>query len=229
MNTKGLLTGVGAGAALAYLFDPAAGSRRRALARDKMTWATHRTRDGLGAAAKDLANRTKGIAAATRSRFASDEVDDRTLAERVRSQLGRVSTHPRAIEIDAHDGAITLRGPILAREVDSVVEIAGGVRGVRSVTNAFEVYESAGSVPSLQGEGRIADEGSGWISRTLVLGGLAAAGAIVGRQVRNRGDEYDATTRQQAPRRRSWRSFPHGSAQITDARYAATSTDDLCR
>jgi osmotically-inducible protein OsmY len=228
MNTKGLLTGVGAGAALAYLFDPAAGSGRRARARDKMAWATHRTRDGLGAAAKDLANRTKGMAAATRSRLSSGEVDDGRLADRVRSRLGRVSTHPRAIEVDAHDGVVVLRGPILAREVDSVVETVEGVRGVRSVTNALEVYEAAGSVPSLQGEGRTAGEGAGWIGRTLMLGGLAAAGAIVGRQVRHRADDHESAAPRPRPPRRSWRSFPHHqSAQIAEARYQA-STDDRC-
>ena len=229
MNTKGLLTGAGAGAALVYLFDPTDGSRRRALARDKMTRAANRTRAGLDTAAKDLANRTKGMAAAARSRFSSDQIDDRQLAERVRSQLGRVSTHPRAIEVDARDGAITLRGPILAREVDSVVETVGGVRGVRSVSNALEVFESAGSVPSLQGEGRTADDRGRWLGRTLILGGLAAAGAIVGRQVRHRAERRDTATRQDRPRRRSWRSFPHGSTQVTHGRCEATGVDDLGR
>jgi hypothetical protein len=111
-----------------------------------------------------------------------------------------------------------LRGPILAREVDRVVEAVEGVRGVRSVTNALEVYEAAGSVPSLQGEGRTADEGGGWIGRTLLLGGLAAAGALVGRQVRHRADGYGGTAPQQRSPRRSWRSFPHRSAPIADAR-----------
>jgi hypothetical protein len=228
MNTKGLLTGAGAGAALAYLFDPAAGPRRRALARDKMTWAGNRTRDGLGAAAKDLANRTKGIAAAARSRFSSDQVDDRQLADRVRSQLGRASTHPRAIEVDAHDGVVTLRGPILAREVDPVVAAVEDVRGVRSVSNALEVYESA-SVPSLQGERRTADDGGRWIGRTLILGGLAAAGAIVGRQVRHRADGHDTANQEHPRRRRSWRSFPHGATEDVGVRYEAKSADDLCR
>src|SRR5688572_32260387 len=98
MNTRNLLVGVGAGAALAYVLDPGQGRRRRALMRDKFVRASRKTRDGLDATARDLANRTKGVAAASRGRFTATHVDDARLLERVRAKLGRVCSHPRAID-----------------------------------------------------------------------------------------------------------------------------------
>jgi hypothetical protein len=190
MNTKGLLTGVGTGATLVYLFDPAVGSRRRALARDRMARATHRTRHGLGSAMRDIANRSRGIAAATRGRLSKQIVDDRRLVERVRSRLGRACSHPGAIEVEVADGIVTLRGPILTSEIDDVIAAAAALPGIRAVDSAFEVYETAGSIPSLQGEGRVegrqgaASRGNWSLKKMLMLGGLTATGIFAATRAR---------------------------------------------
>jgi len=55
------------------------------------------------------------------------------------------------------DGTVTLRGPILANEIDTILTTVRGVRGVVGVTNALEPHESAEGVPALQGQGSIAD------------------------------------------------------------------------
>jgi hypothetical protein len=56
-----ILSGLGIGAALMYLFDPQGGGRRRALIRDKAVKLNRQTRDALDGTMKDLSNRTKGM------------------------------------------------------------------------------------------------------------------------------------------------------------------------
>jgi gas vesicle protein len=155
MNTRDVLAGAGIGAAVAFMFDPTGGGRRRALVRDKAVRATRKTRDGLDATARDIAHRAQGIAAATRGRFSHEEVADGQLIERVRAKLGRVCSHPRAIDVEARDGEVTLRGPIMADELNDVLAVTAAVRGVGSVVNELEPHESSEGIPSLQGEGRV--------------------------------------------------------------------------
>jgi hypothetical protein len=184
MNTREILVGVGVGAALAFMFDPQGGGRRRALVRDKMVRASRKTRDGMDATARDLMNRTRGIAAATRGRWSREDVDDERLIERVRAKLGRVSSHPRAIDVRAQDGEVTLYGPILVHEVDDVLGMVATVRGVRSVINELEPHASSEGVPSLQGAGRTAGSSldilqRNWAPATQALVGVAALAATM--------------------------------------------------
>ena len=157
MVTRDVLVGMGIGALLLFIADPRAGRRRRALATDQFVRASRKTRDALDATARDVANRTTGIVAAARARWTDERVDDRQLLERVRAKLGRACSHPRAIDVDVADGTVTLRGPILANEIDTILTTVRGVRGVVGVTNALEPHESAEGVPALQGQGSIAD------------------------------------------------------------------------
>jgi hypothetical protein len=157
MVTRDVVVGIGIGALLLFIADPRAGRRRRALARDQVVRASRKTRDALDATARDVANRTTGMVAATRARWRSERVDDQRLLERVRAKLGRACSHPRAIDVDVTDATVTLRGPILANEIDNVLTTVWGVRGVVGVTNALETHESAEGVPALQGRGSIAD------------------------------------------------------------------------
>jgi hypothetical protein len=186
MSTRDMLAGAGIGAALAFMMDPAGGGRRRALVRDKAVRATRKTRDGLDATARDIAHRARGIAAATRGRLSKDEVNDIRLIERVRAKLGRVCSHPRAIEVEARDGEVTLRGPILAGEVNSVLATAAAVRGVQSVVNELEPHATSEGIPSLQGEGRIAGSSldilqPNWApaTRAMVAASLLATGVCL--------------------------------------------------
>jgi hypothetical protein len=157
MNTRDVLTGAGIGAAAAFLLDPNRGNYRRALVRDKMTRAARVTRDGLGATSRDVSNRARGLAAATRGRFSRGTVSDEKLVERVRATLGRGCSHPRAIDVFARNGEITLSGPILAGEVTHLLSLVSAVRGVRNVRNYMQAHDTAEDIPSLQGEGRLAE------------------------------------------------------------------------
>jgi hypothetical protein len=182
MNNRTLLSGVGLGAAVAYMLDPDGGARRRALVRDKAVHGARVTGRALDKTMCDMSNRTRGIVAATRSRWSGEPVDDATLVERVRAKLGRVCSHPRAIDVDALDGEVTLRGPIMASEVDDVMSVAGSVPGVGSVVNELDAYESAEGIPSLQGEGDTAGPSfdlfqRNWAPATRALVGMGVAAA----------------------------------------------------
>src|SRR5436305_3939020 len=119
MGDRGLalLAGVGVGAGLMYLLDPQTGRRRRALVRDQAYHVWNEAQDGWDTLRSDVRNRAYGLASETRSRFAREEVGDPVLCERVRARLGRVVSHPRAIDVTAQDGRVTLSGDILADEV----------------------------------------------------------------------------------------------------------------
>jgi hypothetical protein len=179
MNTKDVLVGAGIGAAAIFMLDPAGGGRRRALVRDKIVRASRLTRDGVDATARDMGNRARGIAAATRGRMWNGEVDDDTLIERVRAKLGRVASHARAIDVLADDGVVTLRGPILASEVPNVMATVRSVRGVEDVVNHLQAHESSLGVPSLQGEGRIGGPSIDILQRNWAPGTRALVGAGV--------------------------------------------------
>ena len=156
MSKRDFLYGVAVGAAVAYIADPQAGRRRRAVARDQFVRAGRKTRKALDATARDVANRTSGILAATRGRLSRAGVDDRRLAERVRAKLGRVSSNPHAIDVVAEEGVVTLCGPILATEFDDVMTTVWAVPGVLALNNELDVYTSPEGIPSLQGEGQAA-------------------------------------------------------------------------
>lgn len=152
---KGLsmIGGVGLGAALAYLYDPEMGNRRRAMIRDKAVRALNKTGEAVETTARDVQHRLIGTVAELRSRVeeAGEEVGDELLEARVRAKLGMVSSHPGAIEVRVNDGKVTLSGPILAEEVDHVLSAVSFVRGVKEVENQLEVHQTPDNVPSLQG------------------------------------------------------------------------------
>ena len=186
MDNRSLLSGIAIGAALALAFDPDQGRRRRALARDKVVRGAHVSREAIDATVRDMGNRARGIAASTRGRFfRSEDVDDVRVLERVRAKLGRVCSHPHAIDVDVHDGEVTLRGPVLSEEVRDVLNMTASVRGVDSVINELEAHDSGDGVPSLQGEGRLAGSSFDLLqphwapaTRALVSAAALAAGGL---------------------------------------------------
>jgi osmotically-inducible protein OsmY len=150
-NRGAMLAGLGVGAGLMYFLDPGRGARRRAAVRDRVTHAVNVAGDAAGATGRDLAHRASGAAARLRGTFAQEPVDDRVLVDRVRARLGRVVSHPHAIDVEASDGVVTLRGPILQAEVPQLLGTVERISGVREVVNNLEVHEQAGNIPALQG------------------------------------------------------------------------------
>ena len=184
MDNRALLAGAGVGALLMFMLDPDRGARRRALMRDKVIRGGRLARHGADAVMRDMAHRATGIFYEAR-RPKSDEVDDQRLVERVRAKIGRVCSHPRAIDVTATDGDVTLTGPILASEVEHVLSCAGSVHGVRTVSNELEPHETSAGIPSLQGRGRVAGQSldilqRNWAPATRALVGIAALAAAGG-------------------------------------------------
>ena len=179
---KGLLfgSGLGLGTAAMFLFDPNRGKRRRALIRDKVVWATRKTGEGLDAAAKDLNNRVQGVAHEVQYRFSSAPVTDDVLVDRVRAKLGRVVSHPGAVEVTAQNGVITLAGPILQSEVSDLLNCVEAVRGVQEVHNNLDAHDESEQHPALQGGRQRPGQRSGffqenWSPAARLLAGAAGA------------------------------------------------------
>jgi hypothetical protein len=149
-----LISGIGIGAGLMYLLDPDKGNRRRALARDKMVHTLHKTRDAVGTTSRDMQNRARGVVSTIGSRFSREDIPDNVLVDRVRSKMGRVVSHPSAINVNARLGRVTLSGPVLSSEVKSLLKNVSSVRGVQGIDNQLEVHSEAGNIPELQGESR---------------------------------------------------------------------------
>ena len=182
MNDRFLLTGTALGAGLMYLLDPVSGKRRRAFTRDRMTHLVKETDRLVGQTGRDLRNRYEGAVAEAKRFWTPEEVADDVLADRVRTALGRVISHPRSVEVSAEHGWITLTGRIIASEERRLLHRIRRVPGVRGVENRLEVYKSTAHISGLQGgvlrQERFELMQTNWspaIRLLSVLGGGAAA------------------------------------------------------
>jgi uncharacterized membrane protein len=150
----GLFGAVGLGAALMFFLDPDRGAHRRKLVLDKLVHARHVVGDAIGTTARDISNRAQGVAAATRTHLTIEATDDRVIEERVRAQLGRLVSHPSVIRVSADAGRVTLVGPVLSHEFETLIARTRKVRGVTDVASELTVHENGQGVPELQGGAR---------------------------------------------------------------------------
>lgn len=146
---------IGLGTGIMFLLDPDRGKRRRALMADQFKSIARKASHGVGVTARDVRNRAQGLAAQVQSRLTgnNDEVTDEVLRQRIRSKLGRVVSHPSAIEAVVSEGKVTLNGPILQDEVPDLLKAVSSIGGVKDVEDHLEVHEEPGDIPALQGEG----------------------------------------------------------------------------
>lgn len=132
-DTLAWVGGLLVGAAAMYYLDPRSGRRRRALVRDKLVHLAHEAEGSAERVGRDLGNRARGTVARTTRRLIMQPVDDRVLEERVRSALGRLASHPRAIDVRAYDGIVTLGGRVPEDEAGRLLTGLRGVPGLRRV------------------------------------------------------------------------------------------------
>jgi len=174
-----------------FLLDPDQGNRRRAFVRDKAIGVARVTGRSLRKASRDLSNRTRGVIAETRSRISPDSgSDDEILAERVRSKIGRIVSHPAAIQVSANNGTVTLRGDALQSEVRDLMSRVYSIRDVRDVRNELHTHASSAGISNLQGQQR--EMPQSFLPRTLrapgtrmLLGASGGALAVYGATSRN--------------------------------------------
>jgi uncharacterized membrane protein len=172
-------------AGAAYLFDPKSGGRRRAKALDQVQRGQNQAREFIGKAGRDARERARGWFESSRARFRRMPADDRIVEERARAQLGRLTSHPGAIEISCNDGYLRLSGDVLESDVDSIMVGLSAVRGVRWVLNEMRTHRNPGNIPLLQGGGRHRTPRSeylqeNWSPAPRLLAGLAGAALTVG-------------------------------------------------
>lgn len=131
------------GLALAYLFDPENGRRRRAMLGDRLGSIGRR-----GSRAAERARRYAGSTVrGTRERIAAaaddqDElVDDITLTDRVESQVFRDRDLPKGeLNIDTVGGVVMIRGQVDHSEVmNEIVARTWRVAGVKDVRNLMHL------------------------------------------------------------------------------------------
>lgn len=176
-----LLGGMGVGAGLMYWLDPDRGRRRRAMARDELVRVVHDAGDALDQGLRDWNHRVSGSFIEFASRFVPGSVSDEVLQQHIRSALGRCVAYPQAVEVSVNAGHVTLRGPILERDVARLLSTVRRMKCVKSVTEALERHAEPGKVPDLQGKPRTITEHSllepRWTPAARL--GVAAAGSFL--------------------------------------------------
>lgn len=174
-QTGALVAGsLGAGAALMCLLDPARGKARRRQLLDRAQSAGRQSGKLADQIKHDIANHARGLAAQTRSFWRHEIVPDEKLAGRVRTKLGRWTSHPHAINVRVERGRVILGGPILADEVERLLAVLARIPGVTKVENRLEMHASAEGVPMLQG-GTPKRKSTNWKSLLRVLGMVGMA------------------------------------------------------
>jgi uncharacterized membrane protein len=189
-GSRGGFTSLALGATLMYYLDPHAGGRRRALLRDRLAHAARLLRQGRRITARDFANRARGLWAEATRGLRAEPGSDAEIVERVRAKLGRVVSHPHALRVAAAEGRVELTGPILAREVDALLECVRHVPGVREVHDRLTAYQSGEHISALQGGhprhgGRFELLQDNWSPTARVLSAAAGA-ALLGYGTRSR-------------------------------------------
>jgi uncharacterized membrane protein len=159
-----------------YFLDPFRGRKRRARIAEAATHAQRIERELFGKALRDAQHRARGLTERVRHPMAS-EVADGVLNGRARAALGRVVSHPSAIEIEVRDGRAVARGAILAGEADDAVRCLGKIPGIHEVIDRLERHATA-DVPALQGEGRRVQRGRQIWPPAAQLGALGGGLAV---------------------------------------------------
>ena len=148
------LGGAAIGVVAMYFSDPDRGRRRRALVEDKLRHVGTKTSRAIDVATRDFSNRLHGLPARTRhllTRHRSAAVDDQVLVARIRAKIGRVVSHSHAIEVTSYQGTVQLSGPVLARELEQLLNAVRAIPGIIAIEDKLEVHERANGIPSLQG------------------------------------------------------------------------------
>jgi osmotically-inducible protein OsmY len=143
-----MLASMGIGAALMYFLDPVSGRRRRWQVADQIASAGRSVGDATGSAMDAAVSRTRGYLARARQLvMRQPDVDDATLIERVRVALARVIADSHALEVRAHEGAVTLKGPVRADQIEEIVGCVERVEGVCEVDNRLSPNDSGTEPP----------------------------------------------------------------------------------
>jgi osmotically-inducible protein OsmY len=127
------------GAALAYLFDPDNGRRRRKILADKSAKYVRRARQqvrGVGTQARGVKEKATHL-----EEQEKPQPDDVTLARKVETEIFRDADVPKGeINVNAEDGVVYLRGevtqPDMIEDLEAKARNVQGVLGVENLLHA---------------------------------------------------------------------------------------------
>lgn len=149
MKLKTLLVSLGLGAGLMYFMDPQHGERRRTMVREKANDFVNNINDSIDMAVENARTRARGVLTEMTAKLGNEGTTDWILEERVRNSLGRMA---HGVNIAANEGRITLTGPVLRENADTIVNTAMRTRGVYGVENQLQTFDNPEDLPSSQGE-----------------------------------------------------------------------------
>jgi len=139
-----LLSGMAIGATLMFVLDPNRGRKRRSGVQQKLVHAGHVVNRTARRQGRNLANQLSGSVAELRSKLRDRfrTIDDDTLVERVKAQLGHVISHPGLLDISCSRGCVCISGPVLDREIDRIRERLEKIRGVVETRLSLDEHPS---------------------------------------------------------------------------------------
>jgi uncharacterized membrane protein len=174
------LLGAALGSAAMYLLDPDRGRRRRAVLRDRLTRETRELKSALEAGTRDLRHRGYGLAARAQGVLRRGDAPDDVLAGRVRARMGRLVSHPGAIDVTVRAGEIILSGDVLEHERAGLLAGMRSVPGVSTVSDeGLNVHANAEGVSALQGSGRERPAHDRWRPGPRLAAGAAGTTLLV--------------------------------------------------
>jgi hypothetical protein len=122
-----LAFGFGMGAAGLFFLDPSSGHRRRRRIERRV---------------RDMSHRMKGLCSDIAHSFELEvEVDNQTLCDRVRADMGHILRRAQDVEVDVDHGLVTLHGKIWDDEIEILIQGLERVPGVKEVRDFLTIRE----------------------------------------------------------------------------------------
>lgn len=129
-----------------YLLDGRQGTNRRNVLRQKFLSGFGRMATSMERLGRDAWNRSSGMVTELKNRRGEEFVDDRTIVERVRANVGHCVTGSLShVDVTCINGRVTLRGSIPAHEVDNLLKCAWATRGVKEIVNQLNTGDAPGA------------------------------------------------------------------------------------
>jgi hypothetical protein len=138
----GKMGALAAGALAMYYLDPQLGRERRALLAQWVAGGLRQPRRSGDVVARRL--RTVPL------RGAVDAASDAALRGAITARLGRLVSHPRAIDVRVENGTVRLSGDVLAKERDDLLLQVQAMPGVQMLVNAMTAHDSPAGIAALQ-------------------------------------------------------------------------------
>ena len=130
----GTLGAAAAGALAMYYLDPELGAQRRKLLAELV-------RSGLPGGEQRVQGRGRYGRRAYLHMPSSDPQSDAELRDRIQSRLGRMVSHPRAIQVSVDNGVVRLSGRVLAKEREGLLAQVQQMPGVQKLVNAMTAHD----------------------------------------------------------------------------------------